>query len=214
MTEYLVHIGYSLMFWALLVRDIVWLRGLLIAAQASLALYAMMLGLFGISLWNWIFVLVNAAWIMRIRREREQATIPPLLQPLYERHFSVLLPHEFLRFWQRGRQRSGSDIQWIKRGEQPDALHFLLDGCATVSRDNEAVAVLQPGSFIGEMSLLSGEPTTADVKADGEVEYMSWSARQLKRIRRRDPKLWTKIQSVIGLDLVRKISHGTVADTD
>jgi len=50
MTEYLVHVGYSLMFWALLVRDIVWLRGLLIAAQASLALYAMMLGLFGISL--------------------------------------------------------------------------------------------------------------------------------------------------------------------
>ena len=214
MTEYLVHIGYSLMFWALLVRDIVWLRGLLIAAQASLALYAMMLGLYGISLWNWIFVLVNAAWIMRIRREREQATIPPLLQPLYERHFAVLLPHEFLKFWHRGKQRTGRDVQWISRGEKPDALHFLLEGSAVVSRDNSRIAVLQPGSFIGEMSLLSGEPTTADVKAEGDVEYISWSARQLKRVKRRDPKLWTKIQSVIGLDLVRKISHGTVSDTE
>lgn len=202
------------MFWALLVRDIVWLRGLLIAAQASLALYAMMLGLFGISLWNWLFVLVNAAWIMRIRREREQAVIPPLLQPLYEQHFAILPPHEFLRFWRRGKQRSGHDIQWVRRGEQPKALHFLLNGSAVVSRDNTPVTVLQPGSFIGEMSLLSGEPTTADVRADGEVEYISWSARQLERIKRRDPKLWTRIQSVIGLDLVRKISHGAVTNTE
>lgn len=214
MAEYLVHVGYSLMFWALLVRDIVWLRGLLIAAQASLALYAMLLGLYGISLWNWVFVLVNAIWIVRLRREREHAVIPDRLKPVYEQHFSILQPYEFLRFWRRGKQRSGHDVRWIRCGEQPRALHFLLAGDAIVSRDNQPIAELQPGTFIGEMSLLSGEPTTADVKAAGEVEYISWSARQLNRIKQRDPKLWTKIQSVIGLDLVRKITGGTVSDTD
>ena len=55
------------------------------------------------------------------------------------------------------------------------------------------------------MSLLTGERTTADAHALGPVEYMAWPAATLGRLRTRNPLLWSKIQSVLGHDLVEKI---------
>jgi hypothetical protein len=55
------------------------------------------------------------------------------------------------------------------------------------------------------MSLLTGEPANADVDAVGVVEVMQWPTDQLHALRHRNPSFWSKIQSVIGHDLVEKI---------
>jgi CRP-like cAMP-binding protein len=44
-------------------------------------------------------------------------------------------------------------------------LIILLDGQASVERNDVQIAVLGPGDFIGEMSLLDGGPRTATVTA-------------------------------------------------
>jgi len=59
------------------------------------------------------------------------------------------------------------------------------------------------------MSLLTGEPATADVVADELARAMVWPAKELRAIRGSDARLWTKIQSVIGHDLVEKIKAST-----
>jgi hypothetical protein len=58
------------------------------------------------------------------------------------------------------------------------------------------------------MSLLTGETANADADALGPIEVIRWPIADLAAIRDRDPRLWTKIQSVIGHDLVEKIRRG------
>jgi CRP-like cAMP-binding protein len=208
-TLVLVHFGYLLQLFALLARDVLWLRGILVAAQSVLATYAWLRGpdFLPYVFWNALFVLINLYWVIRLLRERAAVKLPDDLKPLYERHFAALAPAEFLRLWRDGERRSASGAQLIREGTRPEALYFLLNGVVSVRRQGRQVTELGAGSFLAEMSLLTGEHTTADVVANGEIEYMSWPVERLARLRQRNPMLWTKIQSVLGHDLVEKIKR-------
>lgn len=193
---------------ALLARDILWLRGLLVAAQSLLALYAATVGVMSIAWWNVAFVVINTVWVMRILRERRGVVLPDDLVELHQAQFAAVTPAEFLRLWHDGRRdrfRAGSHL--ARDGQFPEALYFLLDGRVDVSRGETRIAELSAGFFVGEMSLLTGAPANADVTTVGDVTAMRWDAQYLRDMRERDPVLWTKIQSVIGHDIVRKIQR-------
>jgi len=210
MTAVLVHVGYSLMLAALVARDILWLRGLLVGAQAFIAAYAWRMGVPAIATWNVLFVCVNVVWVVRILRERRAVSLPPALQALYRSHFAALTPPEFLRWWHQARREARRDVALARAGERPDSLFFLLRGTVRVTRDGNPVADVPPGSFIAEMSLLTGEPANADAEAQGEIEVMRWPVEELAHLRSTNPVLWTKIQSVIGHDVVAKIQRQAV----
>lgn len=205
MNAVLVHTGYALMLCALVARDILWLRGTLVVAQTLLAVYAMRLGVWSIAGWNVVFVVINTVWVLKILRERRAVTLPEELRPIHARHFFALTPPEFLRWWSQGRRETVRDVQLTSRGAYPDALYFLLSGTARVSRDGVHVTDLTSGHFIAEMSLITGSPATADVAAAGAIEIVRWPATELRALRQRDPMLWSRIQSVIGQDLVVKL---------
>ncbi len=204
---YLVHFGYLLQLFALLARDVLWLRGILVVAQSVLASYAYLRGpeFMPYVWWNVLFVLINVYWVARLLRERAAVELPAELVPTYEKHFAALAPPEFLRLWREGRRGSTSDTQLVHEGTMPEALYFLLSGEVAVRSGGRELAHLGPGSFVAEMSLLTGERTTADAFALGTVEYMAWPAAALARLRTRSPMLWNKVQSVLGHDLVEKI---------
>ncbi len=207
MNVLLVNGGYTLMLCALVARDILWLRGTLVVAQGVLALYAWRIGVSSIAFWNVVFVLINSAWVAKILQERRAVTLPQELRLLHERHFFALSPPEFLRWWRQGRRETLRDARMTTQGVFPAALYFMLSGTARVVRDGRAVTHLPAGHFIGEMSLITGRPATADVHAEGDVEVMCWPADELRVLRTRDAALWTRIQSAIGQDLVVKISR-------
>jgi CRP-like cAMP-binding protein len=211
-THYLVHIGYALMLCALIARDILWLRGLLVVAQSFLTAYALVIGVPSIAGWNALFVLINTVWVARIIRERQAVEVPGALKAIYDRHFAALTAAEFLRFWDEGERKTARDRQLVASGQRPVALYFLLQGEAAVLQGMNEVARLPQGSFLAEMSLLTGEPATADVRAAGMAEFMEWPVAQLDRIRARNPVLWTKIQSVLGLEVVRKLQRASQMD--
>jgi CRP-like cAMP-binding protein len=204
---YLVHFGYLLQLFALLARDVLWLRGILVAAQSVLAAYAWLRGpeFMPYVWWNVLFVLINLYWVVRLLRERAAVELPEELVPTYEKHFAAMAPPEFLRLWREGRKGSVSDAQLVHEDTMPEALYFLLSGEVAVRRHGRELARLLPGSFVAEMSLLTGERTTADAFAVGTVEYLAWPAATLARLRTRNPMLWNKVQSVLGHDLVEKI---------
>jgi cyclic nucleotide-binding protein len=206
---YLVHFGYLLQLFALLARDVLWLRGILVVAQSVLAAYAYLRGpeYLPYVYWNLLFVVINLYWVARLLRERAAVELPEELRPTYEKHFAALAPPEFLRLWREGGRASAKDTQLVREGTMPEALYFLLAGEVAVRRGGRDVAKLMPGDFIAEMSLLTGERTTADAYALGTVEYVAWPAATLARLRLRSPVLWSKIQSVLGHDLVEKIKR-------
>jgi CRP-like cAMP-binding protein len=206
-TLVLVHFGYLLQLFALLARDVLWLRGILVAAQSVLATYAYLRGpeFLPYVFWNALFVLINLYWVVRLLRERAAVKLPEELRETYEKHFAALAPPEFLRLWRAGKPGRAQDAQIVRQGTRPDALYFLLSGEVAVRSHGRELARLAAGSFVAEMSLLTGENTTADVHAVGAVEYLAWPAADLARLRQRSPMLWSKVQSVLGHDLVEKI---------
>lgn len=210
---FLVHFGYLLQLFALLARDVLWLRGILVVAQSVLASYAWLQGpdYLPYVFWNALFVAINLYWVVVLLRERLAVMLPDELRPIYERHFAALAPPEFLRLWREGRRARVSGVQLVREGAMPDALYFLLSGEVVVRRGGRELARLAPGNFVAEMSLLTGERTTADAHALGPVEYMAWPAVALRRLRTRNPMLWSKIQSVLGHDLVEKIRRSAEA---
>ena len=70
--------------------------------------------------------------------------------------------------------------------DRRDGEHRVHEGHVGARRDHDAAA-------------------TADVDTMGAVELRRWDRRGLQDLRMRNPMLWTKIQSVLGHDLVEKI---------
>jgi hypothetical protein len=208
LTHTIVHVGYSLMLVALVARDVLWLRAILVAAQFCIGLYAWRIGVPSIAAWNGLFVVLNAVWVSRILRERRAVTLPEDLRAIYTQHFAALAPPEFLRFWQQGTRRTLVDARLTQAGAYPESLFFVLAGAARVTRDGGTITELPAGYFVGEMSLLTGDPANADVHAVGALEVISWPVADLRELRARDPARWSRLQSVIGHDIVAKIQRG------
>jgi CRP-like cAMP-binding protein len=84
----------------------------------------------------------------------------------------------------------------------------LASGRAVVRVDGRDVATLGPGQFAGEMSFLTGAPTSASVEVVEAVRYVSWPAADLERCMRKHPPLRGALQLVIGRDLAMKLRDG------
>jgi len=204
----LVHVGYSLMLCGFLARDILVLRGVLVAAQLVLAIYAVGIAVPAITAWNALFATINGVWVVLILRERRRVHVPLELQPIYDAHFAAMTPAEFLKWWGLGREVAIRDLPLTRDGVSPASLYFILAGTVRVRRGNTTIIELTPGAFVGEMSLVTGRPANADVEPIGEVKVQRWNRTDLDALRMRDLAMWTKVQSVIGADLVRKIQRG------
>ena len=55
------------------------------------------------------------------------------------------------------------------------------------------------------MSYLTGEPASADVKADGKMTVICWDSKTLKSIKNNDTKMWLKIKDSLTKDLIEKL---------
>lgn len=84
----------------------------------------------------------------------------------------------------------------MREGETGASLFVVERGRVLVSKSGQAVgtgtiqlASLGPGSFFGEMSLLTGEPRSATVAADEPCEVLELSKEALAPVLQEDPKL-------------------------
>ena len=66
----------------------------------------------------------------------------------------------------------------VRQGEAGDSMYVLSSGKVKVvlEPDRREVATIEPGGYFGEMSLLTGEPRTATVVANGEAVVLELSA--------------------------------------
>lgn len=110
--------------------------------------------------------------------------IPPI--PL----FSALDAASFAELLDRSRLRSFDDGETIfERGDSADALYVVVDGAVevVVSPSAPPVARLESGAFFGEMSLFTGRPRNATVRAAKSAELLVVEHAYLTRLLRRSP---------------------------
>ena len=87
--------------------------------------------------------------------------------------------------------RAGETL--MQHGESGESMFVLVEGLLEVRADlgsrgaEQAVAVIQPGGFLGEMSLLTGEPRSATVVALTDAVTWEITKGQMEPLLRSDP---------------------------
>jgi Cyclic nucleotide-binding domain len=156
--------------------------------------------------WNVIFVTINIVHLTFLYRERWQVRFSEQERMLHQGLFAEFGPAEFKRLIKNGLFRDVYEgTALTMEGRLVQELHVLIKGMAKVEVAGETIALLQPGSFVGEMSLLTREPASATVTTLVECRVFSIQQETLMNLLERDPATKSAIHRVIGRDLVVKL---------
>ena len=77
----------------------------------------------------------------------------------------------------------------VEAGEQGDSLLVIDRGRVRIAKGEVVLATLGPGEFLGEMSLLTGEPRSASARAETPTEVVELDRAALAPLLERDPAL-------------------------
>ena len=110
----------------------------------------------------------------------------PLWSSLSERDLKVMA-----RSFRELKYKSGDVI--VRKGDQGVAFYCIAEGGVEVRSDGQVLAKLGPGEYFGEMSLLDGQPRTADVVALEPSRCLVLSAWSFKAIVSGHPKVALKL---------------------
>jgi hypothetical protein len=205
-TTLLLNIAYLLTFVAFLVRDIFWLRILLVSSQLSFIAYALLAGNISMTAWNIGFVMVNFVQVVRLLRMKRPISLPPPLEEIYSRSFSRLTMREFLYFWQTGRKMESVDGHIVRSGSREGALYLITEGTVSILRDGEEVVRIGRGDFIAESSdIIGGIPARIGARAVGAVRCIAWDKDTLESLQKVAPKIVIKVQKIVGRYMTDKL---------
>jgi small-conductance mechanosensitive channel len=87
----------------------------------------------------------------------------------------------------------------VRQGEQGDSMFVVLRGTVQVVLEpsGQQVATITAGGFFGEMSMLTGDPRTATVRAIGDVQALEVAAHDMRRLAQATPGLVEHISTVV-----------------
>jgi len=81
----------------------------------------------------------------------------------------------------------------IEEGERGREFFVIVSGEVEVTRQGRKIASLGPGSFVGEMALLSKAPRTATVTAVTALDVLVITDRAFLELLNTIPELWLKV---------------------
>jgi len=84
-----------------------------------------------------------------------------------------------------------------EQGEIGREFIIVVDGKARVTREGTEIAVLGPGSFFGEMSLLDGKPRAASVTTLEPTELLVLTSAEFRSVVNSMPSVDRKIMTVL-----------------
>jgi len=208
--DYLIHTANILYIFSYLVRDILWLRILIVTAICFVIpfYYFQPEPLMAPVYWNLVFVSINIVQIFILLIERRPVSLSEAEQKLYEQVFRRLTRREVYKLFKIAQWRkipAGETL--VEQDMRLDSLMLINKGIASVQIKNEQVAKLDEGHFVGEMSYITGEKTSATVIAQTEIDYVSWPTTSLEPFLRKYPDLRIALNAIIGVDLAGKLSR-------
>ena len=203
----IVNISYSLTFIALAIREIYWLRIILTIAQFGQLAHAYLKLDYSKGFWTTIFVIINIIQIVILYLDRRDLPIPEEIKDLYDNIFHTNSRREFLKFWDGGKVCQLENETVIKAGDTQADLLLILNGKANVMREGKKIATLERGQFIAEISYITGNPASADVVAQDDLLFYTWSRDTLNKLRKSNPATMGKLDRILTLDMAGKLTR-------
>ncbi len=203
------HLAFGLIAFSFLVKDILYLRILSIFASLFSVFYNYTIPAEPMWLainWNFIFIAVNLYHIAVILYEKREVKMDDKNQELYDTLFKEMTPVEYLKISRAAKWemvKAGQRI--ITQGMPVPDLYLIYNGTVDVVVDNEKIAELKDGEFVGEMSFLTEKVATATCKVKYDAQCLVWKQKEFKELLKRNPSLYFTIQSVLSAQVSDKL---------
>ncbi len=192
---------------AYILKNILWLRILLVIAAIIYIISGISLGITSMIGWNMAYLLINLTHIVILLLDRVTIALPEDTVKVYQRYFSTLSTREFKKLIMTNEFRIFQDDMIINEGDAPDRLYIVLRGTVNIVKDGSTLATLDRGDFIGEMSFLTKDEASASAYAENLVQCAFWTHADLEKMKLKNSGVYDKFISIIGCDLVRKLKH-------
>lgn len=113
--------------------------------------------------------------------------------------------------------RKGETI--LRHGDSGDSMFFIFEGSLDIqipkeNGDKTSVAKLWPGDCVGEISLLTGEPRSADVVALSDVLLLQVTKEEIQPILAGNPDLVDKLSRILAERKIHNQKHLSGADAE
>ena len=209
------HLANVIYVFSYLVTDILWLRALAVTGGFAYLTWTLTTPTPSPSLigWTLVYNTINVVQIGRLFHERRPVRLDANEQGLYAATFRTLTPREFKRLLGTGQWRDAKPGEvLIAEGTHPGRVLVIATGRAVVKSGGRERATLGPGQFAGEMSFLTGTPTSASVEVVEPARFVSWPTAGLERCLVKNPPLRAALQLVMGRDLATKLREDKTWD--
>lgn len=210
------HLTYGLIALSYLLRDILWLRAVALAASVFAIVYNYLAPAEPLWIpigWNVLFVAINVYHVLQLRRSGQQGLHAEEID-LAQTFLLGASPPQLSELFQCGHWRDlmVGDVL-AREGDFPGHVAVLYEGEVAVLLDGRPRGRIDQRTFIGEISFLTGEPATATVVVTTPSRALIWPAQALQKLLDQDQQLNAQFQNWLALDLTRKLTRSDEKET-
>lgn len=185
------HSAYLLLVISMVMRRMLWLRVFVIASALASIAYGVFILTDPVSVfWETLLIAVNLVQLSITAWQNSRARFSPIEADFIARHFPTLPPAQVRRLLDLGRwQEMPAGSVLCVEGERIPALYYVHEGSATVSVDDRTVGQCEPGAFVGELTVTTGEPSNGTVTLETPGYLWSVDADRLRETIRKRPDI-------------------------
>lgn len=162
---------------------------------------------------NGAYVVISLVGMARLYLISRRSQFNAEEADLRARKLSALSPADARRFMNQGSWtglRPGDVV--TREGERASQLVYISSGEAMVIVGDVTVAVCGPGSLVGELTVIDGDPATATVVVSKECRAFGLQADLLRRMILRDPDLKQALTVSFAVETRRKLIAANEAE--
>lgn len=155
-------------------------------------------------LWSLSFVCINSYFLFKYLTEKKIVKLNDTENFILEKNFPTMTKLEFKRLMNQGYSHPYYAPQKLIDDKSfPHAIFLILDGEVDVVIRGHKVSTLKSGDFIGEISFLTGQATSAAFILAKTSTIHYWDGDDLSAFLKKYPQIQTKFQNAIGSQLIK-----------
>ena len=200
------HFSYLLLIVSMMMRRMLPLRLIAVASGLSSFVFDLWIANPVGAFWDFALVAVNVAQLIRMAIEARRAVFSAEEKRFLEASMPALEKAQARRLLNLGFWIDGSaGTVLTTEGEPVQNLIYLVEGEALVSHDDHPVAVCKPGSFIGEMTVMTGEAATGTVVLSKPSRYLALHADAVRKLAISSPDIRQALSAAFSSNMREKL---------
>lgn len=160
---------------------------------------------------NASLVTINVVLILLIVTERTSWRMSPEDRSLFK-HFPTLTPGQFRRIRKlMVRETLDPETPLTLEGKPVEDLMLVFSDQVMITKNGESFPIAGP-TFVGEISFLTGHPSSADVHLPDGGTVVRLPVAELRRLMRKSPGLHNAVVALFGQEMARKVADSVPMD--